>query len=97
MLVKNVLERGGPGKLKSFWEDKIYIVDSRKGQDSSVHEVHPESDSNHKRVLHRNLLLPCSFLPYEATPVTTKPSVVVKREQASKKVKCEDRLALPAS
>ena len=31
VLVKNVLERGGPGKLRSFWEDKVYIVDSRKG------------------------------------------------------------------
>ena len=97
MLVKNVLERGGPGKLRSFWEDKIYIVDSRKGLDSSVYEVHLESDSNRKRVLHRNLLLPCPFLPSEATPVTTKPSVVVKREQSRKKVKCEDRFALPVS
>ena len=97
VLVKNVLERGGPGKLRSFWEDKVYIVDSRKGLDSSVYEVHPESDPNRKRVLHRNLLLPCPFLPYEATPVTMKPSIVVKCEQTRKKVKCEDRFALPVS
>ena len=97
VLVKNVLERGGPGKLWSFWEDKIYIVDSRKGLDGSVYEVYSENDPNRKRVLHRNLLLPCPFLPYEATPVTTKPSVVVKREQSRKKGKCEDRFALPAS
>ena len=62
-----------------------------------MYEVHPESDPNRKRVLHRNLLLPCPFLPYEATPVTTKPSVVVKREQSTKEVKCEDRFALPTS
>ena len=95
--MKNVLERGGPGKLRSFWEDKIYIVDSRKGLDSSVYGVHPESDPNRKRVLHRNLLLPCPFLPYEATPVTMKTSVMVKLEQSRKKVKCEDMFALPAS
>ena len=95
--MENVSERGGLGKLRSFWEDKIYIVDSRKGLDSSVYEVHPESDPNHKRVLHRNLLLPCPFLPYEATPVTIKPSVVVKHEQLTKEVKCEDRFALPVS
>ena len=35
------------------------------------------------------------FLPYEATPLTTKTSAVVKREQSTKKVKCEDRFALP--
>ena len=62
-----------------------------------MYEVHPESDPNRKRVLHRNLLLPCPFLPYEATPVPTKPSVVVKREHSTKKVKCEDRFALPMS
>ena len=37
------------------------------------------------------------FLPYEATPVTTKPSVVVKHEPSTKKVKSEDRFALPVS
>ena len=63
VLVKNVLERGGPGNLRSFWEDKIHIVDSGKGLDSSVYEVHTKSDPNRKRVLHRNLLLPCLFLP----------------------------------
>ena len=48
VLVKNVLEGSGPGKLRSFWEDKIYIVDSRKRLDSSVYVVHPESDPNRK-------------------------------------------------
>ena len=60
-------------------------------------EVHPENDLNCKRVLHRNHLLPCPFLPYEATPLTTKPSVVVKCVQSRKTVKCEDRFALPVS
>ena len=59
--------------------------------------VHSESDPNYKRVLHRNLLLSCPFLPYEATPVTTKPPVVVKHEQSTKKVKSEVRFALPVS
>ena len=97
VLEKNDSERGRPGKLRSFWEDKIYIVDSRKGLDSSVYEVHPENDLNRKRVLHRNLLLPCPCLPYEATPVTKKPSAVVKCEQSTKKFKCEERFALPMS
>ena len=94
---KNVSERRGLGKLRSFWEDKIYIVDSRNGLDSVMSYVHSESDPNYKRVLHRNLLLSCPFLPYEATPVTTKPPVVVKHEQSTKKVKSEVRFALPVS
>ena len=30
-----------------------------------VYEVKPESENGRTRVLHRNLLLPCSFLPVE--------------------------------
>ena len=37
VLVKNVSKRDGPRKFRSFWEDKIYIVDGRKGLDSSVY------------------------------------------------------------
>ena len=65
VLVKNVLDRGGPGKLRSFWEDKVYIVLNRKDPMNAVYEVCPESQSGGTRTLHRNLLLPCPFLPYE--------------------------------
>ena len=64
VLVKNVVERGGPGKLRSFWEEKIYIVLNRKDPNSAVYEVGPENQDGRTRVLHRNLLMPCPFLPY---------------------------------
>ena len=66
VLVKRLLERGGPGKLRSFWEDDVYIVIKRPDLQNAVYEVEPENRTGRKRTLHRNLLLPCPFLPYAA-------------------------------
>ena len=65
MLVKNVLERGGPCKLRAFWEEKVHIVLSRKNPLNAVYEVSPESHAGRTRSLHRNLLLPWPCLPHE--------------------------------
>ena len=64
VLVRNMTERGGPGKLCSYWEREIYVV-TNKRKEMPVYEVKPESGDGKTRVLHRNLLLPCSFLPVE--------------------------------
>ena len=63
VLVRNLTPRGGPGKLKNFWEDEIHVVVARKGEGSPVYEVRPESSKGRSRTLHRNLLLPCDYLP----------------------------------
>ncbi|KAK2883193.1 hypothetical protein Q8A73_022126 [Channa argus] len=65
VLIRNLNEKGGPGKLRSFWEDQVYVVIQRKHQDSPVYELKPENGKGRTRVIHRNLLLPCDFLPVE--------------------------------
>ena len=59
VLVKNVREKGGPGKIRSYWEQKVYVVNEKKGE--VVYSVieEGEKDETKKRVLvHRNMLLP---------------------------------------
>ena len=63
VLVRNVQIRGRH-KLANMWCPDVYIVRSRKGNsDSPVYSVQREDGKGVERVLHRNLLLPCGFLP----------------------------------
>ena len=71
MLVRNLRERGGPGKLRSYWEDTIYRVVSRKGEVNAVYEVETESGEGLRQVIHHNLLLPCNDLPLQVKPEKT--------------------------
>ncbi len=61
VLVRNVKLRG-KHKLSDKWESEIYVV-LRKAGDMPVYTVCPEGKDGPVRTLHRDLLLPCGFLP----------------------------------
>ena len=77
-LVRNMTEHGGPGKLRSYWEQEIYVV-TQKRKDMPVYEVKPETGNGRSRVLHRNLLLPCSYFPAETQLKSSKNRRAVSR------------------
>ncbi|XP_062600318.1 uncharacterized protein LOC134261954 [Saccostrea cucullata] len=66
VLVKNLLEKGGPGKLRSYWEKDVYVVLKQVNEDTPVYEVRKESGQGDIRRLHRNLLRQCNSLPVES-------------------------------
>ena len=66
VLVRNLNEKGGPGKLRSHWEQEIYRVIKRVEENAPVYQVVSERNPDGRmHTLHRTLLLPCDDLPLE--------------------------------
>ena len=80
VLIRNVKERGGPGKLRSYWEDKVYKIVRQKSNEIPVYEVISKSGGEKTRVLHRNMLFPCTYLPVE-NPVVKPAQLRTKRRE----------------
>lgn len=58
--------RGDTGKLRSHWEETLHKVVRRVNKDTPVYELVPEQGRGRDcRILHRNILLLCDYLPLE--------------------------------
>ena len=63
VLIRNMSERGGIGKMRSFQEEKVHVVVDNINNENITYKVKPERDTDGRiRVLHRNMLLPCDDL-----------------------------------
>ena len=64
VLVRNKREKGGTGKLKSYWEEAIFVVEGKK-EGLPVYKVKNLKKGKDVRVVHRNLLMKCEDLPLD--------------------------------
>ena len=64
VLMENVREKGGTGKLKSFWEENIFSVTEKK-EGMPVYTIKNLKKPSDTRVVHRNLLMRCEELPLD--------------------------------
>ena len=90
VLVKNLREKGGTGKLKSHWERQIFTV-LKQQEELPVYHVQNLKNPRDVRVLHRNHLMKCEQLAAdvfddeeEETPVKKNTRQNVKTKEKSK-------------
>lgn len=94
VLVRNVNIRG-KHKLADKWESEIHVV-VKQMDGGPVYVVAPENGSGPQRTLHRDLLLPCGFLPVkepaEPEPLQRKQQKMTLRNSADKSqhIECAD-------
>ena len=89
VLMRNPSHRGGPGKLRSYWEPDVHVVVEVKGDSGLVYAIRSEKDKSGKvLVVHSNHLLPCSYLPLEFPTELQKPRRT--RKTSKKKVVAQE-------
>ena len=57
--------KGGTGKLRSYWEEKVYIVVA-KDEDIPVYTIKPEVGVGTTQRVHRNNIMNCNLLLEDA-------------------------------
>ena len=85
--MRNLSERGGTGKLRSHWEEYVYVVVD-VFPDIPVYKVKREDGVGKVKTLHRNLLMKCEFLPCEKPIVRKRP--LEKKKTVKRSVQTEE-------
>ena len=62
VLMRNVREKGGTGKLKNHWESSLFRITSKK-ENLPVYTIVNCDNVKDQRTVHRNLLMECNDLP----------------------------------
>ncbi|KAK7884500.1 hypothetical protein WMY93_027623 [Mugilogobius chulae] len=97
VLVRNVRLRG-KHKIADKWESDVYVV-VKKSANLPVYTVRPEHADKPLRTLHRDLLLPCGYLPatsqVQPTPVKRPVKSSVPQTEPETEVELSDEEILP--
>lgn len=93
VIVCNLGERGGPGKLRAYWENTIYVVKERVNN-SPVYRVVLETDGSRSRILHQNLLHLVNDLPADL-PAPVKPPAPRKKRGNNRHQLPESKISRP--
>ena len=75
VLMRNVRDRGGTGKMKSYWEESIFEVTGKK-ENLPVFTIRNLKKCKDIRVVHRNMLMKCEELSldiFEGSETDCKP------------------------
>ncbi|XP_073792914.1 retrovirus-related Pol polyprotein from transposon opus [Danio rerio] len=86
VLIKNVNIRR-KHKIADRWESTVYVVVKQPNADIPVYVVRPENGDGSERILHRDLLLPCGFLPVSPTVAD---EILTVPENCSSRVNTDD-------
>ena len=82
VLVRNMREKGGTGKLRSHWERSLFRVEEKK-DNLPVYKVRNVNNCKDVRVLHQNMLLKAEELPQELFESEEKKSKVIPRKKVT--------------
>ena len=61
VLLRNNSERGGTGKMRSWWEKTVYVV-TEVNPDVPVYTIKPELGNHPSKKVHRNNIMNCQYL-----------------------------------
>ena len=95
VLVRN-METGGPGKLRSYWKEEVYVIDQVK-ENGVVYTVLKEKDRTGRWTVHRNMILPCEKLKLadKTSDVETTKNDRDTKPRRSKRIASKTQLTRP--